>query len=92
AAAGAALLGGELALHGATLEEVLLCALAGAIAEVYQRHDVVLLREWHGRDQFADLDLSATVGWCTAAYPLRLRLGRRAGPCEQIAAVMRQAR
>lgn len=88
----AAALSGRLEQQAATTEELLLTGLVLAVSEVFGRRDVVVLKESHGRDAFADLDLSASVGWFTAACPLRLRLPRSGGLKAQIEAVMRQWR
>ncbi|MGC4893204.1 amino acid adenylation domain-containing protein [Micromonospora sp. DT31] len=68
------------AYHG-TVDDVLLTALALAAAEV-RRHrgrpagPVLVERESHGRNDLdAGLDLSRTVGWFTAVYPVRLDPG-----------------
>ena len=63
-----------------------------AISEVCARREIVVLKESHGRDAFDDLDLSGSVGWFTAAYPLRLRLPRGGGLKAQVESVMRQSR
>ena len=54
-------------------EELLLTALARALRS-WTGHDSILLDlESHGREPlFDDVDLSRTVGWFTALYPLRL--------------------
>ncbi|MGE1154572.1 non-ribosomal peptide synthase/polyketide synthase [Pseudomonas kitaguniensis] len=54
-------------------EELLIAALAATLAEVEQRHDIVVDLERHGRDAgFAGLDVSRTVGWFTTLFPLRV--------------------
>ncbi|GAA1607117.1 non-ribosomal peptide synthetase [Catellatospora bangladeshensis] len=52
-------------------DDVLLAALAPAAARWTGRGTVHLALEGHGRDD-TDLDLSRTVGWFTAQYPVRL--------------------
>ncbi len=63
------------------IDEVLLAALARAFA---LRRDVRSLRvdvEGHGREPFgAGLDLSRTVGWFTAIYPVLLEIADPADP------------
>ena len=55
------------------LEEFLLIALAGTLADYCGRDTVRIHRESHGRaDSHAGLDLSRTVGWFTSLYPQRL--------------------
>ncbi|MEU4210579.1 amino acid adenylation domain-containing protein [Streptomyces sp. NPDC026206] len=66
----------------ATIQDVLVTALAVAVADWRQRHGhdgdqgVLLDVEGHGREEIADgLDLSRTVGWFTSLYPVRLDPG-----------------
>ncbi|SFP65529.1 non-ribosomal peptide synthetase [Amycolatopsis rubida] len=62
------------AAYRAGVQDVLLTALALAAAKRGPRELVVQL-EGHGRTELLDgADLSATVGWFTTAYPVRLRL------------------
>lgn len=62
------------AAYRATVDDVLLAALAVAV----QRHrgdgPVLVELESHGRDTL-DLDMSTTVGWFTRMYPVRLNPG-----------------
>jgi non-ribosomal peptide synthase protein (TIGR01720 family) len=65
------------ATYGAGLHEVLLAALALAIAERGGGGEptVTIEIEGHGRsDRIASGDLSRTVGWFTASFPLRIDL------------------
>lgn len=56
-------------------EELLLAALALAVNEETQSKEMIVELEGHGREElWANLDLSRTVGWFTAMYPVRLRL------------------
>ncbi|MEU1310631.1 amino acid adenylation domain-containing protein [Streptomyces cinnamoneus] len=65
----------------ATVQDVLVTALALAVADWRQRRghhgqDVLIDVEGHGRDDITDgLDLSRTVGWFTSLYPVRLDPG-----------------
>ncbi|HWG97935.1 MAG TPA: condensation domain-containing protein, partial [Pilimelia sp.] len=58
------------------VNDVLLSALGRALAEWTGRDDVVVGLEGHGREeQLLDgVDLSRTVGWFTAEFPVALRL------------------
>ncbi|MHA6779791.1 amino acid adenylation domain-containing protein [Pseudonocardia saturnea] len=79
------LLGAVPAAFGAGIDDVLLAALAVAVADWRTRHggpdsDAVLVdTEGHGRaEELAadgELDLSRTVGWFTDVHPVRLDLG-----------------
>ncbi|MFG3230072.1 condensation domain-containing protein, partial [Kitasatospora sp. NPDC048194] len=66
----------------AEVNDVLLTGLALAVADWRRRHGhahhtpALVELEGHGREQLADsLDLSRTVGWFTAAFPVRLDPG-----------------
>ncbi|MEV7548727.1 amino acid adenylation domain-containing protein [Amycolatopsis sp. NPDC089917] len=62
------------AAYGAGVQDVLLTALTLAAAKRGPRELLVQL-EGHGRTELLDgADLSATVGWFTSAYPVRLKL------------------
>jgi len=64
-------------------EELLIAALAATLAEVENRHDLVVDLERHGRDAPLDgLDVSRTVGWFTTLYPLRVNAN--GGPGDQV--------
>ena len=69
------------AFHG-RINDVLLSALALAVADWSRRHGrgagnaVLIDLEGHGREEiFADVDLSRTVGWFTSLFPVRLDPG-----------------
>jgi amino acid adenylation domain-containing protein/non-ribosomal peptide synthase protein (TIGR01720 family) len=66
----------------ADVQDVLLTALVLAVGQWRRRHGqardhgLLVELEGHGREQVADgADLSRTVGWFTAAYPVRLDAG-----------------
>ncbi|WP_197523362.1 non-ribosomal peptide synthetase [Actinokineospora pegani] len=71
------LLGPVAAAYRAGAEDVLMTAMALAVARVTGRTAPVLGREGHGRveDAVPGVDLSRTVGWFTAVHPVRLDLG-----------------
>ncbi|MET8847907.1 non-ribosomal peptide synthase/polyketide synthase [Amycolatopsis sp. NPDC004625] len=55
------------------INDVLLSALGRVLARWTGRDRVLISLEGHGREEiFADLDLSRTVGWFTAEYPVAL--------------------
>ncbi len=56
-------------------EEVLLAAVAEALAGWRGARTVAITLEGHGRERlFDDVDLSRTVGWLTSSYPVWLEL------------------
>ncbi|WP_197084798.1 non-ribosomal peptide synthetase [Saccharothrix sp. ST-888] len=77
------------AAHGADLHAVLLCAVAEACEPWTGSRSLLLDVEGHGReDLFEDVDVSRTVGWFTALYPLRIELPE--APDDRPAAVREQ--
>jgi amino acid adenylation domain-containing protein/non-ribosomal peptide synthase protein (TIGR01720 family)/FkbM family methyltransferase len=86
-----ALLGEVPAAYRTQINEVLLTALAGALADC-GRAPVIEL-EGHGREELMDgVDLSRTVGWFTTLFPVRLELQPSWGPDESIRAVKEHLR
>ncbi|WP_394842175.1 amino acid adenylation domain-containing protein [Pendulispora brunnea] len=74
------------------VEEVLLAAFAGALAQ-WTKHDAVLVElEAHGRDVLDDVDVSRTVGWFTSVYPVRLEIPADAAPEHALRAVKERLR
>ncbi|WP_437766162.1 amino acid adenylation domain-containing protein [Sorangium sp. So ce281] len=81
------------ALADADVQEVLIAALARAFAEGDDATTLAVDLESHGRaDLFDDLDVSRTVGWFTAVYPVHLELRGAASPAETLSAVRAQLR
>ncbi|MFD0648200.1 condensation domain-containing protein [Streptomyces malaysiensis subsp. malaysiensis] len=75
------------------IDEVLLAALGRSLARWTGGDTVLIGVEGHGReDLFADLDLSRTVGWFTAEYPLALAVDAEAGWRETLRSVKEQLR
>ncbi|MCC6861342.1 MAG: hypothetical protein IT158_22430 [Bryobacterales bacterium] len=75
------------------VNDVLLAALGEALAGWTGSDSVVMDLEGHGREEIADdLDLSRTVGWFTALFPVRLEIPRGGGPGELLKAVKEQLR
>src|SRR5262249_55251622 len=55
-------------------EELLLAGFARALAQTFERDELDIEVESHGREPlFDDVDVSRTVGWFPAQIPLRLR-------------------
>ncbi|MEU0334314.1 non-ribosomal peptide synthase/polyketide synthase [Streptomyces sp. NPDC006193] len=75
------------------VNDVLLSALGRTLARWCGRDTVLLGVEGHGReDLFEDLDLSRTVGWFTAEFPLALRVDPDAGWHDTLRSVKEQLR
>ncbi|MEV6835685.1 non-ribosomal peptide synthase/polyketide synthase [Streptomyces sp. NPDC051133] len=75
------------------VNDVLLSALGRTLTRWCGRDTVLLGVEGHGReDLFEDLDLSRTVGWFTAEFPLALRVGPDAGWHDTLRSVKEQLR
>ncbi|MEU3573969.1 amino acid adenylation domain-containing protein, partial [Kitasatospora sp. NPDC036755] len=75
------------------VNDVLLSALGRTLARWCGRDTVLVGVEGHGReDLFADQDLSRTVGWFTAEFPLALRVDPAAGWHDTLRSVKEQLR
>jgi amino acid adenylation domain-containing protein len=76
------------------VDDVLLCALAGAVGAWVGGLRIRLLMEGHGREEDVrdGIDLSRTVGWFTSVYPLVLDVSGAAGPGERLKRVKEQLR
>ncbi|MFJ5534653.1 non-ribosomal peptide synthase/polyketide synthase [Streptomyces sp. NPDC093261] len=75
------------------VNDVLLSALGRTLARWCGRDTVLVGVEGHGReDLFEDADLSRTVGWFTAEFPLALTVARDAGWRENLRLVKEQLR
>jgi amino acid adenylation domain-containing protein/non-ribosomal peptide synthase protein (TIGR01720 family) len=75
------------------INDALLAALARAFAQSTGARSVRIGLEGHGReDLLPGIDLSRSVGWFTARFPVSLRLPDAAGPAETLLAVKEQLR
>ncbi|AZM56921.1 non-ribosomal peptide synthetase [Streptomyces sp. WAC 01529] len=75
------------------VNDVLLSALGRTLARWCGRDTVLLGVEGHGREElFADVDLSRTVGWFTAEFPLALRVAPDDGWHDTLRSVKEQLR
>jgi amino acid adenylation domain-containing protein/non-ribosomal peptide synthase protein (TIGR01720 family) len=76
------------------VSEVLLTALVQALAPSLEGGTALRFAlEGHGREElWEDLDLTRTVGWFTARYPVRLELGEDKGPKAALRTVKEQLR
>ena len=66
--------------YRARVDDALLAALAGAVAEWSGVPYCALDVEGHGRDAFPELDISRTVGWFTAMRRIELSVNAAASP------------
>ena len=76
------------------IDEVLLCALAGALARWTGERRVRIDLEGHGREEetVGGVDLSRTVGWFTSLYPVVLELPESGGVGAALKATKEQLR
>ena len=75
----------------ARVPELLLAAAAEALARWTGRRSVVIDVEGHGRVPISDdIDLSRTVGWFTAQYPVRLELPASGSTVAAVARALRE--
>ena len=75
----------------AQVPDLLLTALACSLATGEQTVNILVDVESHGREEvFEDVDLSRTVGWFTAVYPVLLTVDLRQPPLLRLNAVRRQ--
>ncbi|MFE4519447.1 amino acid adenylation domain-containing protein, partial [Kitasatospora sp. NPDC056783] len=81
------------AVYRTQVNDVLLSALGRTLSRWCGRDTVLIGVEGHGReDLFADQDLSRTVGWFTAEFPLALRVAPEAGWHDTLRSVKEQLR
>jgi amino acid adenylation domain-containing protein/non-ribosomal peptide synthase protein (TIGR01720 family) len=75
------------------IDEMLLSALLAAVQEWTARTTVRVNLESHGRDALGEtIDVSRTVGWFTALYPVTLETTPDATPAERLADVKERVR
>ena len=75
------------------INDVLLAAFAQAFASWTGAPAVLVALEGHGREElFADVDVTRTVGWFTAVFPVVLELAADAGPGEALKSIKEQLR
>jgi amino acid adenylation domain-containing protein/non-ribosomal peptide synthase protein (TIGR01720 family) len=80
-------------IYGTQINDVLLTAFAQAVAPWTGSSAVLLDLEGHGREElFEDVDITRTVGWFTAVYPIVLDPGAESPPGEALKAVKEQLR
>src|SRR5229473_1513560 len=75
------------------INDVLLAAVLGAWEKWTGRQSLVIDVEEHGREGVVEgMDLSRTVGWFTAVYPVRLEAGKEEGIAERLKGIKEQLR
>lgn len=75
------------------INDVLVTALAQALARWTNRRSLLLDMEGHGREEIVeDVDLSRTVGWFTTIFPVRLDLEGATSSGEALKSVREQLR
>jgi non-ribosomal peptide synthase protein (TIGR01720 family) len=73
---------------GLTIETVLLAALATVLTEPESAETLLVFLERHGRMPLCpDIDVSRTVGWFTAVFPVCVRVAASRRPRETMALV-----
>jgi amino acid adenylation domain-containing protein/non-ribosomal peptide synthase protein (TIGR01720 family) len=80
------------ATHRASVEELLLTALASVLARWAAQSAVWVDLEGHGRDVLDELDVSASVGWFTSLYPVQLEAPASASAQRALLAIKEQVR
>jgi amino acid adenylation domain-containing protein/non-ribosomal peptide synthase protein (TIGR01720 family) len=79
--------------YGTQINDALLAALAGAGAAWTGGDRILVDLEGHGREDIGeDVDLSRTVGWFTAVFPVELELPREASLADSIRSVKEKLR
>jgi len=79
--------------YNTQINDVLLAALAQAFSRWTGRQTLLVDLEGHGREPLSeDVDLSRTVGWFTAIFPVYLDLGKDPGPGAALKTIKEQLR
>ncbi|HYO56342.1 non-ribosomal peptide synthetase, partial [Archangium sp.] len=79
--------------YRAQINDVLLTALAQALAQWTGSRQVLVDMEGHGREElFEDVNLSRTVGWFTTLFPVRLDLTEATSPASALGTVREELR
>jgi amino acid adenylation domain-containing protein/non-ribosomal peptide synthase protein (TIGR01720 family) len=81
------------AAYNTQINDLLLTALVQAFARWSGNHSLLVDLEAHGREElFDNVDLSRTVGWFTAVFPVVLQLPNVENPGEALKAIKEQLR
>ncbi|MGE5334111.1 MAG: amino acid adenylation domain-containing protein [Nitrososphaerota archaeon] len=79
--------------YGAAINDILLTALALALRRWTGSPTLWIDLEGHGRENISDsIDLSRTVGWFTAMYPVRIEMSPHVDPGQAIQMIKEQLR
>jgi amino acid adenylation domain-containing protein/non-ribosomal peptide synthase protein (TIGR01720 family) len=74
------------------INDVLLAALAQALAQWTGEPRLLVDLEGHGREEISEVDVSRTVGWFTTIFPVLLEVGSTLAPGETLKSVKEQLR
>jgi len=78
-------------VYNTQINDILLTALARAFSRWTGKRSLLLNLEGHGReDIFDNVDISRTIGWFTAVYPVFLDLGSAVNPGDAIKSIKEQ--
>jgi len=80
---------GALAAQGVSVEAAGLVGLATAVTELAGDDALLVYLERHGRDVLPEIDVTRTVGWFTAVFPLRLPVAVTPRPEDTLALLVR---
>lgn len=59
------------------MNDILLAAFSAAVTDIFGDNQVSFNLEGHGREElFEEIDVTRTIGWFTAVYPVRLEIDR----------------
>lgn len=64
--------------YNTEINEIFLSALSSCMAGIYDKEEIWVAMEGHGRENMVDADVSRTVGWFTSVYPVLLNTSRNA--------------
>jgi len=79
--------------HHTHINEVLLAALVHSFSSFTENPFLLIDLEGHGREELVEgIDLSRTVGWFTAIYPVLLKLKQSSSPAKRLRAIKEQLR
>ena len=80
-------------VYNTQINDILLTALARAFSRWTGKRSLLIHLEGHGREQLFDtVDISRTIGWFTALYPVHLNLGGSVQPGDAIKTIKEQLR
>ena len=80
-------------VYNTQINDILLTALLRAFSRWTGKRSLLINLEGHGREElFDDVDISRTIGWFTAVYPVHLDLSGAVDPGEAIKSIKEQLR